>query len=191
MIRIHRDPNPPAIDAFTKQTVKLPGGTKITRAQNELEQAIAFFTDPANFKNDTKLSKKTFTFRVYKDPAVVKALEAVFGNKCAYCESRFAHVTPKDIEHFRPKSKIEDRDKPPLLTGYFWRAGEWTNLLVSCPDCNRARNHEVPGQTKKVRLGKQAQFPLRDESGRVRSHTANVATQTSHAPLDAFGSEWA
>jgi uncharacterized protein (TIGR02646 family) len=177
VIRIHRDSNPPAIDAFTKQTVKLPGGKKITRAQNELARAIAFFTDPANFKNDTKLSKQTFTFRVYKDPGVVKALEAVFGSKCAYCESRFAHVTPKEVEHFRPKSEIENRDSPPLLPGYFWLACEWTNLLVSCPDCNRARKHEVPGQTKKVRLGKQTQFPLRDEIGRVRSHTGNVATE--------------
>lgn len=153
MIRIHRDPNPPAIDAFTKQTkadreiAELRGGNKITRAQDELAQAIAFFTDPANFKNDqndTKVSKKTCTFKVYRDPAVIKALEAVFGAKCAYCESRFAHVTPKDIEHFRPKSAIENKDSPPLLPGYFWLAGEWTNLLVSCPDCNRARNREVP-----------------------------------------------
>ena len=114
MIRIHRNPDPPAIDVFTKQTVRLAGGNRITRAQSELEKAIEFFTDQANFSNNTKLSKKAFAFKVYKDPDLVKALEAAFGGKCAYCESRFAHVTPKDIEHYRPKSEIENKEGAPL-----------------------------------------------------------------------------
>src|SRR5205823_4178170 len=45
---------------------------------------------------------------------------------------------------------------------------EWQNLLVSCPDCNRARNHEVPGQAEKAKLGKETQFPLSDEQRRLR-----------------------
>ncbi|WP_433645986.1 hypothetical protein [Kosakonia pseudosacchari] len=50
-------------------------------------------------------------------------------------------------------------------------AGEWFNLLVSCPDCNRKRSHRVPGQPRMLTLGKHTQFPLANESVRLRSHT--------------------
>lgn len=177
MIKIHRSSTPPPIDVYTSQTVRVSAGAKITRAQSELKKAIEFFTDPSNYKNNTKLVKKSFDFKVYKDPELAQELQKVFGKKCAYCESRFAHVTPKDIEHFRPKSEIEIKGEQPLAPGYYWLAGEWTNLLVSCPDCNRSRDHEVPGQSAKVRLGKQAQFPLSTEASRVRKHTASIAAE--------------
>jgi uncharacterized protein (TIGR02646 family) len=159
-----------------KTTVRTPSG-KITRAASELAKAIAFFTDASNYSNNAKLSKKTFDFKVYKDPDLARALEAVFGPKCAYCESRFKHVTPKDVEHFRPKSEIENKGGAPIAPGYFWLAGDWTNLLASCPDCNRSREHEVPGQTGRVKLGKHTQFPLRDETIRVRLHNVSVAAE--------------
>jgi len=170
MIKIDRGPAPVDIEVYAKKrVVKFRDGAKrLTRAAAELERAIAFFTDPANYANDVKMSTAKFTFAVYKDPALAAKLEARFGRKCAYCESDFAHVTPKDIEHFRPKSEIDTGTKT-LQPGYYWLAGEWENLLVSCPDCNRARKHEVPGQPKKMKLGKETQFPLADERRRVRA----------------------
>lgn len=182
MIHIDRDPNPPPIRIYTEKTVKKPDGSKITKAQQELEKAIAFFTNPTNYKDNKKLSRKTFPFGIYKDADLAKVLEAVFGPKCAYCESRFAHVTPKDVEHYRPKSEI-DSGGGALRPGYFWLAGEWSNLLVSCPDCNRSRNHEVPGQTEKVKLGKETQFPLKSEVERVRLHTAQIANEDPYRLL--------
>jgi uncharacterized protein (TIGR02646 family) len=184
MIRINR-PLQPAIDVFVRQTVSAGAGKKITRAASELAKAIDFFTDPNNYINDQKLTKKKFNFKVYKDSELVTALEQIFGNKCAYCESSFGHVTPKDIEHYRPKSEVEIKGAPARSPGYFWLAGDWSNLLVSCPDCNRAREHEVPGQSAKVKLGKQAQFPLSDEAKRVRQHTVDVKTEeTARLLLD-------
>jgi uncharacterized protein (TIGR02646 family) len=183
VIHIHRDPDTPVLDVFHKETVRIGGGKKITRAENELQKAIQFFTDPSNYKNNVKLAEKAFPFRVYKDRELVKALEGLFGSKCAYCESRFAHVTPKDIEHFRPKSEIRRADGTSLSPGYFWLAGTWTNLLISCPDCNREREHEVPGQPEKALLGKHTQFPLRDEKARVRRHTADIQKEENHRLL--------
>jgi uncharacterized protein (TIGR02646 family) len=139
-----------------------------------LEKAFAHFTDPKNYADEQKLTKSKFNFTLYKDPDLAKALEAVLGKKCAYCESCFAHVTPKDIEHFRPKSEITTKDGT-LQPGYYWLAGDWDNLLVSCADCNRSRKHEVPGQPKKVKLGKDTQFPLSNESQRVRSQSSLAA----------------
>lgn len=174
MIKINRGPSPATLKVYCEKTVKaLDGKTKVTKAQQELEKAIAFFTDPANFSNEEKLTDKKFGFEVYRDRELVDALEKVFGKKCAYCEGNFAHVTPKDIEHFRPKSEI-GTDNGTLRPGYFWLACEWENLLVSCPDCNRSRNHDVPGQAEKVKLGKETQFPLSDEQFRLRKQGSLV-----------------
>jgi uncharacterized protein (TIGR02646 family) len=169
MIRIHRGPAP-GLRVFTACDVKAVDGiAMVTRAEHELQRAIAFFTNRRNYANEKKLTKRVFPFHVYKNAELAAELERVFGNKCAYCESRFAHVTPRDIEHFRPKSEITI-DGGKLTPGYYWLAGEWDNLLVSCPDCNRGRNFEVPGQPALVRLGKSSQFPLEDEAKRIRGH---------------------
>lgn len=176
MIRIDRGAAPP-LAVYTRESVELKDGKKVSRAAGELALAIEFFTDANNYANDQKLSEKSFAFRVYKDAGLAKALNAAFGGKCAYCESRYQAVTPKDVEHFRPKSEVENKGQRVLRPAYFWLAGDWANLLVSCPDCNRARNHEVPGQPKEVRLGKHTQFPLADEARRVRLHTSDVASE--------------
>ncbi len=183
MIRIQREATPPSIPAFSLTTVAVLGGGRVTKAQAELEAAKKHFTNPANFANDTQVTKEKFTFKVYKNAHLARELERIFGNKCAYCESRFGHVTPREIEHFRPKSKIENKGKPPLSPGYWWLACDWTNLLVSCVDCNRKREHAVPGQSKRARLGKHTQFPLRDEAGRVRAHTGDISTEEPYRLL--------
>lgn len=168
MIKINRGAAPPAIKIYAIKSEKaLDGITLVTKAALELEKAIAFFDNPANYAGEVKLTDKNFTFAVYKDSELANALETALGRKCSYCESRFAHVTPKDIEHFRPKSEI-NTGTGTLRPGYFWLAGDWENLLVSCPDCNRSRNHEVPGQSAKVKLGKGTQFPLSSEAKRLR-----------------------
>ncbi len=70
-----------------------------------------------------------------------------------------------------------------IAPGYYWLAGDWSNLLVSCVDCNRARSHLVPGQPKKIKIGKHTQFPLSDESIRVRLHSLDVAAEEPHRLL--------
>jgi hypothetical protein len=60
----------------------------------------------------------------------------LFHGKCAYCESKPLPAAYGDVEHFRPKSKVdEDPDHP----GYYWLAYDETNLLPSCGPCNQAR----------------------------------------------------
>lgn len=178
MIKINRGPQPAGLKVFTTKSVKaLDGVTKVTKADQELEKAIVFFTDPNRFSNEKKLTKDTFTFAVYKDPEIQEQLGVIFRTKCAYCETDFGAVTPKDIEHFRPKSEVSAGNTT-LVPGYFWLAGEWDNLLVSCPDCNRGRKHEVPGQPKKVTLGKETQFPLSNEQHRARDRAPLVNEET-------------
>jgi uncharacterized protein (TIGR02646 family) len=177
VIKVSRGPRP-AVGVYTAKSVKaMDGVTKVTKANQELERAIAFFTDPARYNNEQKLTKDSFTFAVYKDPDIQEQLGTIFGTKCAYCETNFGAVTPKDIEHFRPKSEIS-AGAATLVPGYFWLAGEWDNLLVSCPDCNRRRKHEVPGQAEKATLGKETQFPLADEQRRARNRASLTAEES-------------
>lgn len=48
---------------------------------------------------------------------------------------------PLDVEHFRPKSEIDEVDpatfrpvpgRAPTAPGYYWLAAAWSNLLPSC-----------------------------------------------------------
>ena len=62
----------------------------------------------------------------YNHPEIKSALLNETHEKCAYCESKFLHVSPGDIEHIIPKSK-----RPELYV-------KWENLTISCEQCNRS-----------------------------------------------------
>lgn len=59
-------------------------------------------------------------------------------------------VTRGDVEHFRPKSKV---DEDPHHPGYYWLAYDEKNLLPSCELCNRPR-------------GKLTHFPVHGQRAR-------------------------
>jgi len=57
--------------------------------------------------------------------------------KCNYCESKGEKMVTLQVEHFRPKAKVDALDNGGIeLPGYYWLGLEWTNLLLSCPKCN-------------------------------------------------------
>ena len=60
----------------------------------------------------------------------------MFGDKCAYCEAVTTHVAAGDVEHYRPKARVDEEEDHP---GYYWLAYETENLLPACEECNRAR----------------------------------------------------
>ena len=183
MIHIDKKLNNPPISVYTnKKFVALDGVTKVTKAEQETEKAITFFTDKTHYEGNEKITSKTFTFHAYKDPKLVEMLKAYFHGKCAYCESEIGHIAPEDIEHFRPKSSIDTGDEI-LKPGYYWQAADWQNLLVSCIDCNRKRKHKVPGQPKKINIGKLDQFPLLSGAIRVRKHTEDVKREEPYRLL--------
>lgn len=112
------------------------------------------------------------TFKAYKDQLVKDELNALFKNKCAYCESEYEHVSPMDVEHFRPKGAYILPDGKKSKKGYFWLAAEWTNLLPSCIDCNRQRKQfrrNSDGLIIKSLSGKANKFPIVDENNRAQN----------------------
>lgn len=155
---IHRD------RASVTPPPELTSGDKCAGAK-ELKKTLDFFRVKGN------LEKPYDKWKAYKLPGVIKALNELFNDKCAYCESPIGSTQPTDVEHFRPKSgfiirnrlKKADEFKRP---GYYWLAASWNNLLPSCIDCNRERTHEfADGQFGKV--GKANKFPLAGEKSRA------------------------
>lgn len=103
---------------------------------------------------------------IYAADQVKAALEKLFHDKCAYCESKPTASADWDVEHFRPKGRVAERVGHP---GYYWLAYEWTNLYPSCQHCNQRRRD--PPRWGDLRYaetgGKGDQFPLEDEGTRA------------------------
>ena len=120
-----------------------------------------------------KAGDRPRVLNLYKDArltSVYKGAGAPFHGKCAYCESDVGVNQPGDIDHWRPKGALEDKDGRPIMLqstdsktgaivstkhlGYYWLSYDWSNLLLSCERCNRVVR--LNGQ----RVGKGAQFPV-------------------------------
>jgi len=148
-----------------------PVGKRKT-ASKEMLDAIAFYQDLAKIN-------ESFDFQVYKDDELAKQLNLVFHDKCAYCDCNHKAGTPDDIEHFRPKgalNKFSDlKDQKSEKPGYYWLAGDWENLLISCPRCNRAEKYDTG--IKADLWGKKDRFPLADENKRARKPGDDIAAE--------------
>jgi hypothetical protein len=81
---------------------------------------------------------------------------APFYGKCAYCESPISDFQHGDIEHFRPKGGVTDKNDVPIPfhPGYYWLAYDWENLLPSCAICNQ------PTLIGNQKIGKHNRFPV-------------------------------
>lgn len=172
MIRVDRGLVPPPPVLSTKRTM-----TERRRAEEYFGPLRTRSSTSVSPKGSTSSkrgaqkaapAKPPVTFSIYRHEDIKAALNLLFHGKCAYCESRYIATQPMDVEHFRPKSEITDLDGgPPIRPGYYWLASEWANLLPSCIDCNRPRNHQGPNG-EIVRLGKATLFPLAPKSPRAR-----------------------
>ena len=108
-----------------------PPPEMMKRASRTFEKLNAFFS--VDFKDRIQRTPG-FDPRIWKEAR--PALNELFLNKCAYCESSLI-ATGGEVEMFRPKLGAigNDRsDKSP--DHYWWLAYEWENLYLACRDCN-------------------------------------------------------
>ena len=113
--------------------------------------------------------KRAFEFDpgIYAHESVKQALRKAQHGKCAFCESKFAHISYGDVEHFRPKAGWRQEEGEALRQpGYYWLAYEWANLFVSCTLCNQQFKKNL--------------FPIQTPTRRARSHKEDV---TAEEPL--------
>ncbi|WP_114835626.1 hypothetical protein U0027_04510 [Agrobacterium tumefaciens] len=107
-------------------------------------------------------------FTRYREYDVKQMLRGLFHGKCAYCE-KFIEKGMSEVEHYRPKGAVEGTNHP----GYWWLAYKWSNLLPTCPGCNKGlRHHLVTADMTlaeveamqiaepRILMGKATQFPV-------------------------------
>lgn len=88
-------------------------------AKNETAWIKAFLAREAKNEEPTEAEKSKYRHHKIKE-ALVKETDG----KCAYCESKLRHITPGDVEHIIPKSKVPAK------------IFEWENLTLACGVCN-------------------------------------------------------
>lgn len=160
MIRVDRSamPRPPSLDLNDPDSA----------ASIELQKVRDHFADPENHPKPK--------YAAYNSDEVRLALFQLFHGKCAYCETKVNAGNAQDVEHFRPKGRIDPCDgNPPIVPGYYWLAMEWDNLLLACKGCNqrlrqRTMNEDDEYVYEDTARGKLDRFPL--EQGTPRAQDA-------------------
>ena len=128
------------------------------QGKTETERALEHYAPPWDGTQ--------YEFKRYSEDDVKRELEALFHGKCAYCEWKYGAGTPQDVEHWRPKGAVILEDGTEKKPAYYWLAATWSNLLPSCPDCNRKRRQEDARDPANEQSGKKNLFPVRDEHRR-------------------------
>jgi uncharacterized protein (TIGR02646 family) len=151
---------------------------KVIRPDTDWFQAAQVATERANQERNNHKADRA----IYAHNQVRMALEKLFYEKCAYCESELRNVE-WDVEHFRPKGSVAERSDHP---GYYWLAYEWTNLCPACKYCNQLREDRPHWDNPAAggKGGKATKFPLADEDTRVMSHLAGNITDEQTLLLD-------
>ncbi len=120
-----------------KDYSRIPGGLATNAAERRREAALK------------EGNRHNFSAYYYSGKSVRRHLREIYRNKCAYCECRIDEGAAWQVDHFRPKKKLaEDKSHP----GYYWLAYEWSNLLLSCPICNRKKSNQFPIRGIRVRV---------------------------------------
>ncbi|MFA1625883.1 hypothetical protein ACDY96_24930 [Rhizobium mongolense] len=127
------------------------------KGKTELERARVHFV--------TDKRVDGFNFGAYSDASVKQALSELFQGLCAYCESYYDATQTQDVEHYRPKGRI-DNGAQKIKPGYWWLAAKWDNLVPSCILCNRETN-QILFDSSVLKTGKGDRFPLLDEENRA------------------------
>jgi len=81
---------------------------------------------------------------IYAQASVRIALHEAFYDKCAYCESPALSSAPLDVDHFRPIAGAIGTDGAESREHYWWLTYSWSNLLLACSDCTRAKGNRFP-----------------------------------------------
>ena len=120
--------------------------------------------------------------RHYNPGKVKEALEIIYKEKCGYCESKVKHCATLQVEHYRPKNKVDDQDSP--TDGYYWLASEWSNLLLSCPRCNQqgAKGNKFPLHHQGIRVSDHILFLTNGELDSAKCNPG-VAPLSNERPL--------
>ena len=121
-----------------RSQVETPGILLSERAEQALHKAQEFY------QRGRIQERFEFDAAVLHHKEVMDALQRLFHQKCAYCETPIGSIQPVDVEHFRPKLRAVNLDGTIDPYHYFWLAYEWGNLFPVCSECNRSKGSRFP-----------------------------------------------
>jgi len=128
MIKIDRDIFPPD----DKYIIGANRGRQKWRVR-ENQVIRAFKADDSAFLQGNYTFPKHPSYDLWKNELI-----KCQGQKCCYCEKP---INKGLIEHYRPKNAWKQSGGSQLnRPGYYWLAYRWSNLLLSCNECNSSGN---------------------------------------------------
>lgn len=108
---------------------KVDRGEEPTSLKDNKEQWTRELLEQIEIKGE--YSKVDSNYKIkYKQIDVQKALKAMYGSVCCYCEGEINLTGYAEIEHYKPKSLF-----PELCF-------EWSNLHQICTKCNKKKNNK-------------------------------------------------
>ena len=146
MIRIYR---PEAV----------PSRLEVQGKVRTIKDCADYDADPKAYQSGEK--KFSIVKSIYGTPAIKRKLLEAQHKKCCYCETKFLASDHGAVEHFRPKGSVrQDRNSIVEKPGYYWLGYIWSNLLVSCSQCNTSHKNVL--------------FPLHNPRRRARNHNDTI-----------------
>jgi uncharacterized protein (TIGR02646 family) len=91
----------------------------------------------------------------------IPALLELFHGKCAYCESKVNPEANGILDHYRPKWATRGLGREYAPDHYWWLAFAWSNLYLTCPNCNKQRGPRFP--VKGLRINGPREDPAAEE----------------------------
>jgi uncharacterized protein (TIGR02646 family) len=135
---------------FVSRSNEVPAPLRSKAAATARARATRFYRRPPSLRLQ---EGHTFDRRIYAAPVVLKALQRLFSDKCAYCESPPGNSQRALVDQFRPTAGALDTDGSYHVDHYWWLAYEWQNLLLVCPDCARMKGARFPVQGARAEPG--------------------------------------
>jgi uncharacterized protein (TIGR02646 family) len=123
-----------------------PAALKSAVVQSRFKAAAKFFS----IEPDKRRQQRFEFYAAIQIEGVREALAKSFNDKCAYCESPIESVTGYEVDCFRPRSRAVNLDGTFSPDHYWWLIYEWTNLLFSCPTCNKLKGSRFPIEGTRV-----------------------------------------
>lgn len=113
-----------------------------------LKHARAFFVDTPVASRRQRRYFNPYWEKAYRVP--IPALVRLFCGKCSFCESKVNPEVAGVLDHLRPKWATRGLGREYAPDHYWWLAYDWSNLYLSCPDCNKHRGPRFPVKAKRI-----------------------------------------
>ena len=160
-----------------RSRVTEPAFFKSKERKDEIERLKLLFAR-ADVSTAYAISTSPFYSRFCKDPEIGQALQDLFFNKCAYCESPIEQSAGVAIEHFRPKSRAVNSNGEVSTNHYWWLTYHWFNLYLACDVCATMKSNRFPVKGKRA--------PLNADEEELEKEAAMLLDPCRHQPEEHF-----